>query len=216
MVPLTVPPLLEATARKKYFVLLASPLKDALNATLLVPEPRSCIAVELAPESVLLVPYWNQAFVSAPLGLTVPATDAPPLVTLDEAPVVTVGINAVVVKLLMAPLTVPSLLEATARKKYFVLLASPLKDALNATLLVPEPRSCIAVELAPESVLLVPYWNQVFVSAPLGLTVLATDAPALVTIDAAPVVTVGAAVTTKCQLLTRLFALTEPRPVVRS
>ena len=99
-------------------VLLFSPLNDALKATLLVPDPKSCLAVELAPERVLLVPYWNQPWVSAPLGFACPPTDAPLPVRFDALPVVTVGACEVaeVVKLLMEPFTVPALLEATARK----------------------------------------------------------------------------------------------------
>ena len=61
---------------------------------MLVPDPISCLVVELAPESELLVPYWNQPWVSEPLGLTCPLTDAPLLVTFDEPLVLTVGAGA--------------------------------------------------------------------------------------------------------------------------
>src|ERR1039458_3082760 len=63
----------------------------ALIAEALVPEPRLCTPVLVAPLSELLVAYRNQNCVAAPLGLTVPPSVAELLVTKLAAPVVTVG-----------------------------------------------------------------------------------------------------------------------------
>ena len=69
----------------------ASPARLALIAEALVPEPRLCTPVLVAPLSELLVAYRNQNCVAAPLGLTVPPSVAELLVTKLAAPVVTVG-----------------------------------------------------------------------------------------------------------------------------
>jgi hypothetical protein len=63
----------------------------ALMFDALLPAPTSCGGVWLYPANVLLVPYWNEKDVSAPLGFTVPSNVAL-LVVIDEAdPVTTVG-----------------------------------------------------------------------------------------------------------------------------
>ena len=69
----------------------------------------------MAPLSVLLARYRNQAWVSSPLGFTVPFSVAELVVTEMAEPVVAVGAcaAAVVVKLLIVPLAVPALFEAT-------------------------------------------------------------------------------------------------------
>ena len=72
-------------------VLAASPAILALIAEALVPEPRLCTPVWMAPLSELLVAYRNQNCVAAPLGLTVPPSVAPLALTDDAEPVVTVG-----------------------------------------------------------------------------------------------------------------------------
>jgi hypothetical protein len=76
-----------------------------------VPEPRSWEDVVVAPLNVLLVPYKNQALVSAPFGVTVPDKVADVLVIVLADPVNTVGFctAVVVAKLRIAPLVVPVL-----------------------------------------------------------------------------------------------------------
>jgi len=83
----------------------------ALTPEAVVPEPRSCDGVVLAPLNELLVPYRNQMCVSAPFGFTVPPRVAELVVTEVAEPEVAVGAcaAAVVVKLTMAPLVVPEL-----------------------------------------------------------------------------------------------------------
>ena len=73
----------------------ASPARLALIAEALVPEPRLCTPVLVAPLSELLVAYRNQNCVAAPLGLTVPPSVAELLVTELAAPVVTVGATGI-------------------------------------------------------------------------------------------------------------------------
>ncbi len=64
---------------------------DALTAWLPAVDPRSCIAVCVAPLSELLVPQRNQVCVSEPLGLTVPASVAVVAVTAVATAVAVAG-----------------------------------------------------------------------------------------------------------------------------
>ena len=72
-------------------MLALNPLRLALTATALVPEPIDCVAVELKVDSVLFVPYSNHAVVAAPFGFTLPFDTAELAVTELAAVVVTVG-----------------------------------------------------------------------------------------------------------------------------
>ena len=82
----------------------ASPLRLALNGTVLVPVPMSCCGVDWLPLMELLVLYRNQTWVSAPFGSAQPPSVALLLVTAEAEPVLTVaGPGALVVKLATEP-----------------------------------------------------------------------------------------------------------------
>lgn len=80
-----------------------SPLMLALMGTELVPEPMSSWGVDWLLPIELLVLYWNQACVSAPLGLTEHSRVAPLLVMTVVKQVPTVGGEPLVVKLTTEP-----------------------------------------------------------------------------------------------------------------
>ena len=83
-------------------MLALNPLRFALTATALVPDPIDCVAVELNVDSVLFVPYSNHTDVAEPFGFTLPFDTAELDVTELAAVVVTVGnvaAGATVVKL---------------------------------------------------------------------------------------------------------------------
>jgi hypothetical protein len=61
----------------------------AVNGAVVVPEPMSCCGVLALTELPVL--YWNQTWVSAPLGLTVPLSVALFLVSAEAEPVLTMG-----------------------------------------------------------------------------------------------------------------------------
>ena len=78
------------------------PVRFALTAAALVPDPTDCDVVLVYVESVLFVPHSNHAVVALPLGFTLPFNVALPDVTDPAAVVVTVGntgAGAVVVRL---------------------------------------------------------------------------------------------------------------------
>ena len=90
-------------------MLALNPLRFALTATALVPDPIDCVAVELNVDSVLLVPYSNHTDVAAPFGFTLPFDTAELAVTELAAVVVTLGRTAEVVKLTMPSFCVPAM-----------------------------------------------------------------------------------------------------------
>ena len=99
-------------------MLALNPLRFALTATALVPDPIDCVAVELNVDSVLLVPYSNHTLVAFPFGFTLAFDTAELDVTELAAVVVTVGkiaAGAAVVKLRIPSFCVPALFCATAR-----------------------------------------------------------------------------------------------------
>ena len=82
-----------------------SPVRFALIATALVPDPNDCVVVELKVVNVLLVPHSNHPDVAEPFGFILPFS-VDPLEVTDVAVVVvtvgSVGAGAVVVKLEVA------------------------------------------------------------------------------------------------------------------
>jgi hypothetical protein len=93
-----------------------NPVKFALTAEALVPDPTDCAVVAVKVESVLEVPHSNHAVVEAPFGLTVPFIVPELVVTELAAVVVTVGGLAPVVKLRIASFCVPAPFCPAARK----------------------------------------------------------------------------------------------------
>ena len=91
-------------------MLAANPVRFALTADAVVPDPIDCEVVDVYVDSVLDVPHSNHAVVEAPFGFTLPFKLAALEVTPLAAEVVTVG-NATdaapVVKLTIAPFCVP-------------------------------------------------------------------------------------------------------------
>ena len=96
-------------------MLALNPVKLAVTATALVPEPTDCDVVVLYVDNVLLIPHSNHAVVDAPLGFTVPFSVAPLEDTDVAAVVVAVGRTAAVVKLKMPSRCVPALFCPTIR-----------------------------------------------------------------------------------------------------
>jgi hypothetical protein len=85
-----------------------------LMATADVPEPRFSGVVALPYDVV--VPYSNNAVVEAARGFTVPFNVAPVRLMPLATPVVTVGAQAVVMNVALAPFVVPPTFVATTRK----------------------------------------------------------------------------------------------------
>ena len=136
--PFVVPPEFVATALKWYVVsqvrpVMAPPESETADA----PEPRIADVVVLPYDTV--GPYSNIPVVDAPFGFAVPFKVAPVAVMLPATPVVTVGGQAVVVKITSGPFVVPPTFVATSRKWYWMLhvkaVASPNTDIGK----VPEP-----------------------------------------------------------------------------
>jgi hypothetical protein len=90
-------------------VLALKPVRFALTAEALVPDPTDCAVVAVKVESVLDVPHSNHAVVDVPFGLTEPFIVAELVVTRFAAVVVTEGKLAPVVKLRIVPFCVPPL-----------------------------------------------------------------------------------------------------------
>ena len=94
-----------------------NPLRFALTATAVVPEPIDCDAVEIEIANVLLVPHSNHTVVAPPFGFTLPFDTAELAVIELAAVVVTAGRPATteVIKLRIPSFCVPALFCPTAR-----------------------------------------------------------------------------------------------------
>src|SRR4051812_32368353 len=113
MAPAVVPPMLLAARRTKYVVDGCSPDRSWMMRTAFDPLPIGCCAVLTDPASEALVPYSNHASVALPLGVTRPATVYTSPVS---SPMVVTPGGGGVLKLRMAPRTMPPALLATVRK----------------------------------------------------------------------------------------------------
>ena len=76
-----------------------NPVRFALSAAAVVPDPIDCAVVDVKVDSVLEVPHSNHAVVAAPFGLTLPFIVADVVVTDVAAVVVTAGRSGIVTKL---------------------------------------------------------------------------------------------------------------------
>ena len=85
-----------------------SPVRFAVTATALVPDPNDCVVVELKVVNVLLVPHSNHPDVADPFGLILPFSVDELDVTDVAAVVVTVASTADVVKLKIPSFCVPA------------------------------------------------------------------------------------------------------------
>jgi hypothetical protein len=101
----------------------------ALTAVAVVPEPMSCCGVsadELQFNALLFVLYWNQTWVSDPLGFTLPFSVAVVLVTAAADPVVAVGGGAAVTVRVTANVRVFEPLATTSTVPLYVATAKPI------------------------------------------------------------------------------------------
>jgi hypothetical protein len=96
-------------------VFALKPVRFALTADALVPDPTDCAVVAVKVDNVLDVPHSNHAVVAAPFGLTVPFIVAELVVTDPAAVVTTAGARGIVAKLQTAdqPLVPPVFLAFT-------------------------------------------------------------------------------------------------------
>lgn len=160
-----------------------SPLMLALMGTEVVPEPMSCWGVNWLPLIELLVLYWNQTWVSAPLALTEPPRVALLLVIADAEPVLTAGTGWIPVPL---KATFCGLLEALS-VKFSEPLRLPVADGVKVTLTAQVP---LGVTVPPEQVSELLAKSLAFVPPIVTVEMVRLPVPLLVTVSICPALVV--------------------------